>query len=128
MLYLLQRSRVCWVFPEPVFTPGTNSVTGVHARFYTGSLMCRLPFPLEPPVQGRKHITAQAGDAAFPNTSRSRTCEVNDSHSPINPRTVTPLLIQQKLDYFLTGGSGCPLSYHEGHEACPEHRRRDHKE
>ena len=31
--YLLQRPRVCWVFPEPVFTPGANSVTGVHARF-----------------------------------------------------------------------------------------------
>lgn len=32
-LHLLQRSRVYWVFPEPVLTPGADYGDGVQARF-----------------------------------------------------------------------------------------------
>jgi hypothetical protein len=53
---------VCWVFPEPVITQGTNTVNGVHARLDEKPDLASLS-PLELPVQGRKHITAQAGDA-----------------------------------------------------------------
>ncbi len=61
-LYLLERLTVCWVFPEPVFTPGTILRYGVHARLL-GKPDWQVMFPLEPLVQGRKHISVRLGDA-----------------------------------------------------------------
>jgi len=37
----------------------------VRMPVYSGSLIEWIWFPLEPPVQGRKHDTAQAGDLLF---------------------------------------------------------------
>ncbi|ESS71888.1 hypothetical protein MGMO_85c00130 [Methyloglobulus morosus KoM1] len=53
---------VYWVFPEPIFTQGANTVNGVHARLDEKPDLTSLS-PLELSVQGRKYITAQAGDA-----------------------------------------------------------------
>lgn len=61
-LYLLERSTVCWVFPEPVFTPGAILCHGVHARLF-GKPNWQVMSPLEPLVQGRKHASARLGDA-----------------------------------------------------------------
>ena len=36
-MYLLQRSRIGWVFPEPIFTRGAVFSLGVHTRFRRGA-------------------------------------------------------------------------------------------
>jgi hypothetical protein len=53
---------VYWVFPEPIFTQGSIFINGVHARLDEKPDLVSL-IPLELPVQGRKYITAQVGDA-----------------------------------------------------------------
>lgn len=53
---------VYWVFPEPIFTQGAITANGVHAR-HDEKPDLAIPSPLELSVQGRKYITAQAGDA-----------------------------------------------------------------
>ena len=58
------------MFPEPVITQGANTANGVHARFDEKPDLAD-PFPLELPVQGRKHITAQEGDAPLPRKVKS---------------------------------------------------------
>ncbi len=50
------------MFPEPIFTQGANTANGVHARLDEMPDLAALS-PLELSVQGRKYITAQAGDA-----------------------------------------------------------------
>jgi len=53
------------VFPEPVIAQEASLPFMVCMPVISGSLIDWIWFPLEPPVQGRKHHTAQAGDLYF---------------------------------------------------------------
>jgi len=50
------------VFPEPVFIPEVDLIL-VCMPVLDGKPDVLLKPPLEPPVQGRRHQTAQVGDA-----------------------------------------------------------------